>query len=58
MIVPSKSADALYSAMKRMIEDSAFRQSAAACARELIASRYERSYVWKCLREFYKEKLG
>ncbi len=58
LIVPSKNADALYSAMKRMIEDSAFRQSAAACARELIASRYERSYVWKCLREFYKEKLG
>ena len=47
IIVPSKSAEALFSAMKRMMEDSSFRESAASCARELIASRYDRRYVWK-----------
>ena len=58
IIVPSKSAEALFSAMKRMMEDSSFRESAASCARELIASRYDRRYVWKCLKDFYREKLG
>ena len=58
LIVPSKSADALFSAMKRMIEDVSFRESAASCARELIVSRYDRHYVWKCLKDFYREKLG
>lgn len=58
LIVPSKSADALFSAMKRMMEDDFFRESAASCSRELIASRYDRHYVWKCLKDFYREKLG
>jgi hypothetical protein len=44
--------------MKRMIEDGAFYESARSCSREMIASRYERGYVWDCLKEFYREKLG
>ena len=58
LIVPAKDAAALYSAMKRMIEDKSFYESAKACARELVASRYERGFVWKCLKDFYREKLG
>ena len=58
LIIPSKDADALYSAMKRMMEDKALREGAASCARELIETRYDRKFVWKCLKDFYREKLG
>ena len=58
LIVPSRDAEALYSAMKRMIEDKNLYDRAKGCARELIASRYDRKYVWACLKEFYAEKLG
>ncbi len=56
-IVPSKSADALYCAMKRMVTDTEWRKRLAANARALIASRYEQSYVRKCLYDFYDEIL-
>lgn len=54
-IVPSKNTDSLYSAMKRMIEDSQWRETLASNARRLIASRYEQSFVRKCLYDFYHE---
>ena len=41
-----------------MMEDKELYDRARGCARELIASRYDRKYVWACLKEFYKEKLG
>jgi len=56
-IVPSKNADALYWAMKRMATDTAWRKSLVANARPLIASRYEQSYVRQCLYDFYEEIL-
>ena len=52
-IVPPRYADALYGAMKRMVVDEAFRSRCAANAREMIASRYEQSFVRKCLLEYY-----
>jgi len=56
-IIPSKSAAALYNAMKRMATDNSWRESLAVNARSLIASRYEQSYVRKCLKDFYTEIL-
>ncbi len=56
-IIPSKNADALYTAMQRMITDTAWRNDQAANARSLIASRFEQSYVRQCLKDFYKEIL-
>lgn len=56
-IVPSKDADALYHAMKRMITDKTWRESLALNAREMIASRYEQSFVRQCLYDFYDEIL-
>ncbi|MCM1452873.1 MAG: glycosyltransferase, partial [Clostridium sp.] len=56
-IVPSKSSDALYEAMKRMTTDTDWRKSLASNARALIASRYEQSYVRQCLYNFYDEVL-
>lgn len=57
IIIPSKSADALYKAMKRMATDKEWRESLAKNARPLIASRYEQSFVRKCLLDFYDEVL-
>ncbi len=56
-IVPPKDSDALYEAMIRIITDNEWRNSLAANARPLIASRYEQSYVRQCLKDFYKEIL-
>lgn len=56
-IIPSKESDALYHAMKRMAKDQEWRQSLAENARELIASRYEQSFVRNCLLDYYKEIL-
>ena len=54
-VIPSKDADALYRAMKRMMEDSRMRRSMAERARGLIASRFEKGFVQKCLLDFYEE---
>ena len=56
-IVPPRSADALYSAMLRFVDDRAKLSEMAANARPLIASRYEQSYVRRCLKEYYSEVL-
>lgn len=53
-IVPSRNEDALYNGMKRML-DAKYRNSLAAKAREMIATRYEQGYVRQCLLDFYNE---
>ena len=58
LIVPSKNIDALYEAMKKMVEDTFAREKMAANARPLIASRFEKSFVQGCLIEFYNEILN
>ena len=55
LIIPSKDANALYNAMKRMIEDEPMRQRMASVSRSMIASRFEQSFVRKCLYDFYDE---
>lgn len=54
-IIPPRDADALYLAMKHMIDDPYWRQSMANNARDMIASRYEQSYVRRCLYDFYDQ---
>ena len=58
VIVPPKNADAIHASMSRMATDPAFRSVLAANARSLIASRYEQTYVRRCLKEYYKEILN
>ena len=53
-IIPPKDSNALYEAMKRML-DADYRNSLAKNARKLIVSRYEQSYVRKCLCDFYDD---
>lgn len=58
IIVPSKDPNALYEAMKQMIEDTSTREKMAANARPLIESRFEKSFVQGCLIKFYEEILN
>lgn len=55
-VIPSKSVDALYNAMKHML-DTDYRDGLANNARKLIASRYEQRFVRKCLCDFYDKIL-
>lgn len=54
LVVPAKDANALYSAMKRIIESSELRGRLKSNSRSMIASRYEQDYVRRCLLEFYE----
>ena len=58
IIVPSKDAEALYRAMKECLIDREKMESMAKEARPLIASRFEQSFVRKCLFDFYKEVMS
>lgn len=56
-IVPPHDVDALYKAMKHFVDSPKEVERMAANARPLIASRYERNYVCRCLKDFYKEVI-
>ena len=58
IIVPLKDTVALYEAMKQMVEDSSARERMAVNARPLIDSRFEKSFVQRCLIKFYEEILN
>lgn len=55
IIIPSKNSQALYDAMMIMMNDKSARDRMAGKAREMIASRYEQSFVRKCLYDLYDE---
>lgn len=57
-IIPPRDADTLCRAMKLMIDGRARTAGMAANARPLTASRYEQTYVRRCLKDFYKEILS
>ena len=57
-IIPPRDADALYNAMATMLNDAGTRHLMAQNARPLVASRYEQSYVRRCLKEYYNEILA
>ena len=58
VIIPSKDADAIYHAMEQMMLDKEKAKAMADNARPLIASRFEQSFVHKCLLDFYEEIIG
>lgn len=57
LIVPLKDAKALYDAMERMLTEDELREKIKKNARPMIASRFEKSFVRKCLYDFYDEIL-
>lgn len=58
VIIPSKDVEALYHAMEEIITNSDKTKEYADNAREMIASRFERGFVCKCLYDFYEEICG
>lgn len=54
-IIPVKNTPALYEAMRKMMEDSAFRKSLQQNARPMIVNRFEQSVVWNAILEEYKK---
>lgn len=57
MIVPPQNANALFHAMKIMIQSKVDRERMASNARKMIADRFEQGFVRKCLYDFYEEIL-
>lgn len=53
-IIPFKNVDALYTSMKKMIEDNVFRISIQQNTRTMITSRFEQSIVWNAVIAEYK----
>ena len=57
IIIPSKDIDALVEAMIRVVVDKEFRENLANEARQMIASRFEQSFVRKCMVDFYESLI-
>lgn len=57
IVIPSKSTDALAAAMQWMVGHPEVREQMAAVARPWVEARWEQSFVRKCLKDFYAEKL-
>ena len=58
LIVPPRDELALYEVMKWMVEHPDDRKIMAENARPMVASRYEQSFVRRCLKDYYKEILN
>lgn len=57
LIIPSKDVDALHTAMEEILLDRELTKRMAENARPMIESRFEQSFVRKCLYNFYDEIL-
>ncbi len=57
VIIPSHDANSLFDAMLNMMRDKTACEKMAGNARQMIASRFEQSFVRKCLYDFYDEIL-
>ena len=57
VIIPPRDEEALYQAMKRFLTTPDEVASMASQARQMVASRFEQSYVRQCLYDFYHEVL-
>lgn len=58
LIVPPRNEQALYEAMKWMVEHPEERRQMAENARPMVASRYEQRFIRQCLKDYYKEILS
>ena len=58
IIVPPRNAQALLQAMTQFVQNPQATQAMAQKARQMIASRFEKSFVQKCLFDYYKQILG
>lgn len=57
VIIPSKDSNALYKAMRQMLENKDDYRFMAQNARPMIESRFEQGFVCKCLLDYYDELI-
>ena len=55
VIVPAQDEEVLYEAMGKFVNTPALVSYLASHARERVASRYEQSFVQKCMVDFYED---
>lgn len=55
LVIPPRSADALRQAMADMIDRPDKTRAMASAARPLIATRFDQTFVRRCLKDYYKE---
>lgn len=53
IIIPTHDTNALYKAMKAMVDNPQQRKAMASKARDLVSTRFEQGYVRQCLFDFY-----
>ena len=53
IIIPTHDTNALYKAMKAMVDNPQQRKAMASKARDLVNTRFEQGYVRQCLFDFY-----
>lgn len=58
IIIPPRQSEALHRAMEQFVSDPNLASRLAAEARPFIASRFEQSYVRRCLKEYYKDIIS
>ena len=58
LVIPPHDVKSLFEAMKQMVVNKKERLEMASKSRNMIASRYEQSYVRQCLKDYYKEILN
>ena len=58
VIVPALYADALYEQMRRMVRDQSFTARLAANSRRMVAERFDKRFVEKCLLDYYEEVIN
>lgn len=58
LIVPPRNEQALYDAMKWIVEHPGDRKQMEENARPMVANRYEQKFVRQCLKDYYKEILS
>jgi glycosyltransferase involved in cell wall biosynthesis len=57
IIIPVKNSNAIYNAMKKMMEEDSFRNNIQQNTRQMIVSRYEQQVVWEAILTEYKSLL-
>ena len=55
IIIPPRNEELLFKAMEEVFKNDDLRSAMATQARKMVASRFEQSFVQKCLIEFYEE---
>ena len=54
LIIPKRDSEALYNAMRKLINNKSQRKSMAAVARSMVSERFNRQDVWQATLDMYR----